>query len=270
MRKTSIPEIKMPLERYQFNCDFYGYQFALYIKESNRYVQLTSFDSCRENLIDNFIEFYEGSPYKPKLLDVRHTRLLVGNKESWLNRDSGNNIQEDILRGLKIVHHFEKIAKWPLCRIYRVIGECLGEHEKVYAFKASRRWQRSPYMLSLFVLLIRLGRMHEFDKFRTHLDFIRICKKLSKKKILNNADCSMSSSYYDLKYIKPTLYLKLRILMKHFPSIFGKRSARRHFLMARDEEGYYIGDGISEFCKGYGEDKRLIQQFEEICRKYSV
>lgn len=279
MKKANIPEISMPIERWSFsNSDFHGYQFALYIRENHRYMQLTSFDSCRENLIDNVIEYYEESPYKPRLLDVRHTRLLVGRKESWLEVDPDNKTEEDILRGLKIIHHFERIAKWPLCRLYRVIDEKLGADEKVYALKGNKRWQRSPYMLSLFALLVRLGRMQEFGKFRTHMDFIRICESLSKKKWIlrgittkSTAWCyDLAEPYYDLRYIKPEFYLKLRILMKHFYDIFGRRSARHHFLLARGKEDCYIGAGIADFCRNNIEDKTIARRFKKVCKKYSV
>lgn len=261
MKRIAIPKVDISLSENPFNDDFYGYLFAFCAKN---FRQATSFDSCREDLVNRLVDFYMGVPYGSKHIDKYRTLLLVGKKIDWHDlKDGKEEFRKSILRGLKLVHHFEKIAKWPLCRLYQT--EISGR--KLYLFIGDRRWQRSPYTLSLFALLIRLGRMKEFGEFRTHSDFVKICSRLSRKR------CSLSWSLrnvrHDLHFITPTLYLKLRSLMRHFDKIFGKKSAKYYFKKCLDKDEYYDGVGITDFCHGLGEDKRTIAKFMDICERYA-
>lgn len=265
MKTATIPKVKVKLTDSPFGDNFFGYQFALCTKDLQ---QATSFDSCREGLVHEVVEYYNESPYASKQFYKGQTRLLVAKQMDYyaVIEESQKEFRKAIMRGLRLVHHFEKVAKWPLCRLYEVER---AFDEALFLFKADRRWQRSPHMLSLFALLIRLGQRPEFSRFRTHAEFVKICIELSKKKRGPDA-YNLKSEDHDLQFIKPKIYLKLRRLMKHFDKIFGKRSAKYFFTQCVDSDYYYQGDGIEDFCYDCGEDEKTAKRFADICRRYAA
>ena len=59
-------------------------------------------------------------------------------------------------KGLYIINSFEKYHKWPLTKIYPV--KCTNYYLPLVFFAGPRKWTTSPYLMSIWALLLRVGK----------------------------------------------------------------------------------------------------------------
>jgi len=248
--------------------------------------QATEFHSCREGLISEIFDSFKKSPYRKNRgrVDTKKMRLLAlipwpddlnyvrldGEYDKAL-LEARNSIDDEMRTGLKIINHFEKMAKWPKTELCRASYRHLPSSIFMYLFIGSARWMRSPHMISLFVLLARLGRISDFKDFRSHEQFLEICKKL-----ISDNDYDDDYGYFrgrydediaqDVDHLK-TIYDKVEIVMKHFNYLFGKRTPMYSFTKAIANKLRY-GEGISRLCSKASGDKAVAVKFEKLRKKY--
>lgn len=269
MRSVKIPEIRAKLVDHAFEDHYYGYQFAL----CDRYYRLTMlFNSCREVLISELSCLLQHSVYAPKDIsqkDLTKTRLLIGRKLTLPNMSIvRKEHHKAMLRALRVVNHFERIAKWPPTKLFKVSDDDLKKDEALYLFVGDKRWIRAPYIISMYALLIRLGRWEQFGKFRSHPGFIEACKEINKKDVPMAAEYDDTIKEYDIQFIGPRVYMRLKPLMKYFSRIFGSMSTECYYLKAI--EGSCGADGIGDLCLNKTCDKKLEKRFITVCNKYAL
>lgn len=266
MKMVNIPETGVELLEYAFDDDYCGYRFALC--NSNQQ-QMTIFSSCREVLIAELSCLFRHSIYSPEGItkkDLMKTRLLVGIKLTWpVKYIVRKEHHRAMLRALRLVNHFEKIAKWPLTKLFKVCENDIENDEILYLFVADKRWLRAPYIMSMYMLLIRLGRWKQFGKFRSHAGFIKECNEISKKIVPDAALYNDTVKEYDIQFILPNVYMRLKPLMKHFSKIFAKVSTESYYTTACED--LYDGGGIGDLCYNKTKDKKLEKRFTAVCNK---
>ena len=247
--------------------------------------QASKFHYCRENLVCEIADFFRSSPYRQKQknrIDVRKMRLLV--LAPWYNhhchayynkkyekalKEEREKTERSMQIGLKLVNHFEKMAKWPLTQLYRATYRYLPEYSFMYLFIGSSRWMRSPHMVSLFVLLVRLGRIRDFEKFRSHQKLTEICKDLSEEFCdygYNGDEDYDDEVVEDISHLR-LIYDKIEIVMKHFNYLFGVRTSKHSFTKAVSKK-LMFGEGIGRLCGKSSADRIVAQKFKALCKKY--
>lgn len=173
-----------------------GMLFALCDKKCNA---VTDFHLCREELIGELSECWI---YKGSSIDFKKTRLMVVRAPSRFY--SKRRIAGDVRTGLLLVRSLERAAGWKRSVLYKAELEGYDMSGlEAYVFVGDQRWQRSPSALSLYTLLIRLGRSLEFRKVRGEASFQRVCKSLiNKHNVDSNTGFSLDDPREDIRQIE--------------------------------------------------------------------
>lgn len=134
-----------------------GLEFAFV---SDNYEQCHNFILCKDFLQDivysninektiNIFNFLY-SPHKDPKICLKQLRLLVRNHSDKLFEKKLNN-------SIRFINELETSLRMKHTKL-RVC------ENKTYLIQATRRWMKAPPMISLFVLMLRIGLMHNANK----------------------------------------------------------------------------------------------------------
>lgn len=156
--------------------------------KSGRIEQLSTVAGCREGFISNYRQLVEGDN---KGLCKRKTSLIV-----WIHKSNhryptdpkGTNgarlpetydvwMEKCMKTGLLLINHFEKRNKWLSTKLYKVNHKL--NNQIIYCFQGSRWWQFAPHSMSLYALLIRLGKQTPLHSLRRNATNTTIIKALT-------------------------------------------------------------------------------------------
>jgi hypothetical protein len=125
-------------------------------------------------------------------IDLKKMRMLVS------KLDMTNDGIEDFRRKMKcsliLANHFEKLAKTSLTKMEEV--DTKGSTKKaVFLFTGPEFWVTSPFMVSMYTFLLRLG--YKELKFNTAADLKSELKMLSENKKLQDNDTGYLTASWD-------------------------------------------------------------------------
>jgi len=151
--------------------------------------------------------------------------------DEWMRRTAN--------AGAKLANHFEKRNKWLQTKAYKVILPAKYRSTKhAYYFVGSRWWIYSPHNLSLYLLLLRLGKFARIQKLR---------KNMRKQTLITAVKSIRLKSYgYNLLKDAPDWYT----LTKNLKKIY------RHHRNAEDcwETTKDYSEGVYDFLRGAASD----------------
>jgi hypothetical protein len=141
-------------------------------KENDEYSQVSAWHTCRETFSNEVGRISGGRDFPISSLQrqlqakstTRHLSLLVcyTNTKEDIRTESTELWMKESLR---IVNIFEQYLGWSRSSLYEVdrrtypIQKCT-----IFAFTSSAKWLRCPQLLSLYMLLLRLGRATDYVK----------------------------------------------------------------------------------------------------------
>ena len=125
--------------------------------------------TCREEFCRDIRERINSNGATDQPMDKTRVLFVWGLPEEASKRDDHNQetLKSWLERGVSALHSIEKLAGWPLTRVYKVKTEN-DERYFAYYFHSSRRWMKAPYLMSLYVLAIRMcidSRIKDFQNF---------------------------------------------------------------------------------------------------------
>jgi hypothetical protein len=112
-------------------------------------------DAVRATIINKTFSIY-GFSFNPNdnpALDLDTMRMLV--YKSDLKSADKVEFEDKMFFGINLLNHYEKIMKINLSVLYRTEKDY--NNKPVYLFIGNGEWMRSPFLISLYTLLIRLG-----------------------------------------------------------------------------------------------------------------
>lgn len=240
------------------------FSFCTFEKDSageRKLTQTGDWTMCREILSNRIRSCFT---HKHCSVDRNVMRLLIlfRNKTKSAEKIAEKNIN----RSLKIINSFEKELCWNSSRLFKV--ETPAEYF-IYLLRGPRQWMTSPYAVSLYALLARMGKYSDFDTFDTYEQFIKTCNKVVNKTI----DSMASDSYRPLNgwlyswpdggpHIVAQLYLvigTIMIFLRNYRSLFRGRTRRDIFMRASSD------DGAANLCQNIIRDKKLRKDFINLC-----
>lgn len=171
-----------------------------------------------------------GFTYNPAVdppLDLKKMRMLVKRDPSGSEKDPNKNTQEAVLRALSMIRCLENDAGIKkLSKLY-----ITAEDENVYVFESPRAWMGSPFMISLYTLLIRLGAKKVKFENANELD-------AELRRLVDDKNIPRDN---DIKY--------LTTVQPYIRKIF-KNRRKLKYVGKKGEPLYFIGKNIS-FFHGY-------------------
>ena len=169
--------------------------------------------------------------------------------------------EKQVLAGQNMVNIIEQHYGWPLTRIYGagLFNPKESKRDRFYYITASKRWIKSPIMLSLFTLLFRIATIEREFKFTKNINsFDDIFIVLGKLASANNQ--------IELSYFRAHGHYWEAVL-DHYQQLFGKHSMARMY--SPDNNGYYFTEGINTLCDCSSGDRTLTTAFKKILSKPS-
>lgn len=195
--------------KYGNNCEYFQFSFGGAREPKNGeidFVQGTN--TCREGLILNMRQsIVAGSKIQPT--DKFRMIFKWTASEKHLDKDL-EVIDGWLKRSIPVLQAFDRAAGWPLTKIYKI--DCKQDWLKPYYFLSSRRWMKSSYLVSLYVLLVRMCKDERITGFKDLKGLIATIEKLTKS---SNLKC-------DGPYVKGSLPY-WEAIMKGYPRLFRKR-----------------------------------------------
>lgn len=133
-------------------------------KTAEELSQVTGWHSCRETFtgeICKFVANKQSSAWSYKRdLDFKKTRVAVVRRHKRLTFiDGGTRTDLKWMRcAARLLNIFEKSQGWALTHVSMCDDLDLHKNSiNVFAFSSSAKWQQAPQLLSLYLLIIRLG-----------------------------------------------------------------------------------------------------------------
>jgi len=224
-----------------------AFAFAHARREKNRVIQLSGFDTCREEFANGI---YDDVSREKRILSGRKLQCLVCITLSMYA--IGREFERHTETGLKILNILEDHYGWPLTRMFSVepvVGRFSGFPARQSFSKllvASSKWRKSSHITSLFLLLFRLPtRSTKFFEVKDYEHLMQLCRQYAGIPEPGSGDEHKPVSgdkYYIAKTMKfwDPLFTNLNKLFRGMTSedIFSKP----------DYNYYYKTEGISKLC----------------------
>lgn len=175
------PAFKKSLEKADnlYENNMYNFSVCSEIKNGSC-AQLSDTYSCREGLIGAFRTLLYDNDLSDKKISIMVYTFSGGktNIGGQFGDISYNKWAADSAKaGLKLLNHFEKRNKWFRTKAYRVDHKYNKEY-RMYVFQGSRWWMTSSYVLSLFLLLLRIARRTEIHKIAANASTATLTKSI--------------------------------------------------------------------------------------------
>jgi hypothetical protein len=230
-------------------------------KEGAYYPQVTGWHSCRETFVDELRHVFAANNIGGNYLKMstRKLNILVKFKSEKQKRAAGfkarvTETTKWMKEGVRLINIFEKYMGWSLTRLGRVSNQTLGKkklstyYTVVYSLQGSAKWLRAPQLMSLYLLIIRLGRFHKDTKkaFKSMDDLNELSKAISVRR--QEGQANGDAKFF--KGIKP----HLSTILDNRQTLFFYRTAKEHY---QHNDGFR---GITKLIKGEA-DTDLMNRF---------
>ena len=232
---------------------------------------LTSFIYCREGVIGHFCRFFS-EKFDNEYISDYNDGKLYDHEDMPKNRTSmaahfntGKKVRRNIKefdsymeRSVNLLNHYERRNNWALSEVYKTKHDA-GKKDRIYLFKSSKWWMTSPHTLSLYMLLIRMGKNKFFNK---------VDKSTSNSELISILKGANHDAYDSHRWAgdRPEMW---NLFLDNRKEIYGKRKQKGIFTFSLDSYTVRV-DGISSLCAGNSLDRRVKDKFKELCKENNL
>lgn len=217
------------------------------------------FTSCRETFCANIRHKHNGTRLERGLSKINTNRLYV------LITFGGGHSNKEILckmtKSLKLINSFERYYKWPISKIKLANDKRESVDMPAILFIGNRNWGVSPYLVSLYTLLTRLGKYPWLtDTIVNETDHKKLIAKLKKV-------CSAKKhSFRDAMHIHTSMNMA-NILMCNHDELFKGKPKKYHWSTDKLNGNAGYNEGISLLASGKSNYKELYKKCQELEKK---
>jgi len=239
----------------------HGYSFApasKIVKGTCR--QLYTFGSCRDGYLSRLKNHHAGNSSFLDGYSTEKTTLMIHTSLGKANPDSGNStpegqsgnyhvwLAESVKAAVQIINAFERDAGWLRTKAYKAILPKKSKAD-VHVFEGSRWWSTSTHTLSMFMLLIRLGKRHEIKAlgFKPTIDEVLTVLAKIEGRGLDSYSLTNTNLW--------------RILVKKRKKVYGNRKFSTNFSSVNSGN-----DGLRALVTHSSSDTVAQERFKELCR----
>lgn len=228
------------------------------LKMCHEWVKCRDFlqDAVRSTLTGNSCSIY-GFSFDPAVnppVDLKKMRILVS--KHGLKDEDLPEFRNKIRAGLSLVNHFEKQAKVSLSKLQEMPTK--GSDKKVvWMFTGPAMWVKSPFLVSMYTYLIRLG-----DKELKFKNAPQLKKALKELTLSKDRTTSVDN---DVKYLKE-MWQKLHIIIKHRKELFVEEGGfdRVYYLEKYGISAFHNNGGILSLSRGTTFDADINKKVKEV------
>jgi len=219
--------------------DYSGFNFGAAQEPKDGKIKLVSgTHTCREGLFHNMrSRINQSTDNQP----TDRMRMIFRWYAGQANRASEIARSEEwALRSVSVLRAFDQCAGWPLTRVYKLDVGSNSAWLGAYYYWSSRRWMKASYLVSLYVLLVRMCKDERITGFKNMDDLVKLMAKIQKSgtNLKNDHNYVMTSVPY------------WKAIMKGYPKLFRKRKMPYYWDTSRIGGGSGGSEGIQYLCNG--------------------
>lgn len=232
--------------------DYFGFSFGAGKELKGDAIDLVgTFHTCREALMG---EMRRDINNENDRLPTDKMRILVRFSESRAQGKADRILIDGwVERATSVLQAFDKLAGWPLTRVHKV--KTSARSIDIYYFHSSRRWMKSSYLVSLYLLLIRVCRDDRITGFKDFYSLVAVIDKIdrsTKKLVTDSGYISSSKPYWEA-------------IMKGYSRLFRKRKMVYYWDKERLGSGNNGGsEGIQNLVTGATSYTEVRKELNEI------
>lgn len=265
MRPKKVMTMRFP----QWDCSNYtNSSIFLHVAPSNVEDKLIrtcrEHSTCREFFTVCMRKKYTTAGHREINTSRAHVVHTFGRVRKVTEKTSWQRILGTAAKSLKVINAFEREYKWyPLTKVYPVDDDRSNNCVPAVFFLGPGKWTMSPYLFSLYTLMIRAGRNDWLsDKV---LDFCNDHDVFVKK--LYNLACAHGSSGGDAVQIRGSIKI-WDILMANYKELFGNTSREYNWSLKRlSNPDYCRMEGIQRLAAGSSDETELCGKVRELGRQ---
>jgi len=223
-------------------------------KNPGRLISTHAVNSCREYYIKSLREkINSGDSYiKPG----RRAYALISFGRTYEGelaaRQELLNVAAE--KSLYIINSFEKHHKWQLTKLYPV--KCENMALSLVFFSGPRRWTMSPYLMSIWALMVRLGRNSWLPKELLKLNHEDMVKQLLARAKSNNNSGDGAQLWKTLREWDNFMFL--------YKDLFGSETRKYHWQLGHLNGGSDRPEGIMKLMNGTTHYKSLHRRYYKL------
>lgn len=220
--------------------------------------QSTGFHSCRETFCGAFKRFIRstklGQPavvlWPPNaMIDTKRFRFAI-----MLSQKAKKDRQKYFRCGIKLVHILESELGWAKTAVYAPAG-FQSQTRDCFLMSGSAKWLRSPQLISMYLLMFRLGAAKHMDKVNTLEDLEKFGEKPVPKDGTGQVRADLGYLCRTVRYWRP--------IFENIDDIFLFRSQTESWAVSNGTQG------IQKLVSG-DVDAALGRKFKEIKKQFSA
>jgi hypothetical protein len=202
-------------------------------KVGSTYQQASEFHSCRETFAGVYGKKYLNLLARnfPGKLSTKKLKVMLAFRNHTTNYEkTSKNRDKWVEESVRILNLIEKNMKWGKTRVYKCIptAENAGSSD-AYVFTGSFKWLRSPQLISMYLLMLRIGRYHTIlSKNVKNLEDLYDLKDVFIKARKSNAN--------DVKWFL-MVGRNLKTIMDNHKYLFFFRSPKTNFAATSSNQG---------------------------------
>lgn len=224
------------------------------------------FHTCREGLVGNMRDSIMGNSSTAIKTDKMRMlfRWTLGKNRT---HDEAEH-REWLNRGLSVLHAYERFAGWPLTKVYSLDCGKKFDYVKTYYFLSSRRWIKASYLVSLYILMVRLGRNSDLSGFKGAAGFEKLANGLMNKYTAANGGWNKLPASFnsDVGWLRLTLPY-WGVVLKGYPEMFRKMKVTHYWSHDRINDSGGASEGIAYLCDGSTNYKTARKKLLELSKK---
>jgi len=219
--------------------NYSGFNFGCAREPVDGKIQLVSgTHTCREGLFHNMrsrINTGEASQPTDKMRMI--FRWYVSQKSAPSEMKAN---EEWVKRSIPVLQAFDKIAGWPLTRVYKLDVGDKSDWLQAYYYWSSRRWMKASYLVSMYVMLVRMSKDKRITGFKNFDGLVKVLEKIFAGK---------SQLQNDHSYVKTSMPY-WEAIMKGYPDLFRQYKLPYYWNTQRIGGGSGGSEGLQYLCNG--------------------
>ena len=233
-----------------------GYQAHYYIhtypnsKRPNELVSKPTANSCREYYIKNIRGVINRNDALTVSMRRAYALVTYGRCASSDLKSWQNNMNTHSEKSLYIINSFEKHHGWQRTKIYP--AKCTNIPMPLVFFSGPKRWTMSPYLMSVWALMVRLGRNDWLPKKLLKLNHENLVRQL-----MIAAKIAVTGDANQLRQTLP----EWNNFMFLYKDMFGDNTRKYHWSLKHLNGGNSRPEGILKLISGYTSYKSLHHKY---------
>lgn len=199
-----------------------------------------------------------------KLASTKANIVITPGHEAFVSNKALKQFHYKVKVGLKFANEYESYHNWPLTKM-SIFDD---PKHRFYHIRGCRRWTKSPYLFSLWTLLLRMGNIYDKRAIpREGLGHFELANEIREALEKDRIDEELTSYSGQVLYTIPYW----DFLMKHYLEIFAGHSPQWHWGEDMLEPpDYSRPEGILKLVMGDTLHKEMRKKMKKVCKKYGL